>query len=397
MNIKSNITFYYDEDSLNKIGNVPFFLDGTNPDLEKIKKYLSRDISSSDYLISYLDKFESDDIFEYIKKAKLNNKSIGYIIVCKEEQLSLRDWDVIYKLEELGFSKNEIVIISAELDHSVFGEYTSISSNLIFGEFLHKYRTLIPDSFFDKNLNSLKNKKIISSARKFNPIRENFYINFDKNYSHLQNNNNSFRYYGLIPNCKTDTDTSGNEYKKFNNVNYSHDIVSTDAMMNREEYFYNTLLEEYNNYYFSVVHETLPKGCFSEDSMYIDYNMLYPNYPSKLQAGEKVLLPMTTKGIFFVSSLPNIEKHLNDIGVETFDGLFGISYDSLDYDNRNKKILEICDTINKMSFEDISDLYNSISIQQKIKSNYEFVLYWKNQENIKNEYLKEIETLKNLK
>jgi len=50
-----------------------------------------------------------------------------------------------------------------------------------------------------------------------------------------------------------------------------------------------------------------------------------------------------------------------------------------------------------MSFEDISDLYNSISIQQKIKSNYEFVLYWKNQENIKNEYLKEIETLKNLK
>lgn len=384
---------YFDGINIGKVGDLPFFIDGHQFNNDITPKYLTPSIRNASYLVVNVEKLYDEFFYEVCNILKKRNEEIGIIIISKEEHFTVNDWEKIYKLDDLNFKKSEIILISAELTDGVFGEYNHLPSRLIFGQFLHKDRTLIPDLFFKNNKEITRNKKILSSARKFNPVREDFYKSFKESYSHLQNSDTSFRYYGLRPNCNTELDTYGNLHTEFMEYNHSHKEVSTHSMMWEEETFYNTLMEEYSQYYFSVVHETLPKSSFSYESLYINPNGLYPNYPSKLQAGEKVLLPMATKGIFFVSSLPNIEKELNRIGVETFENIFGISYDGLEYTEKNKKILEICDIINSMSYSDIEDLYNSHSIQQKIKSNYEFVLYWKNQENIRNEYLKEIHIL----
>ena len=114
-------------------------------------------------------------------------------------------------------------------------------------------------------------------------------------------------------------------------------------MLWKEEAFYNELLSEYENYYFSIVHETFPKDLITYDppSLKSEFSKWY-----KLQMGEKTLLPMTSKTIFFSNSLPNIEKKLNEIGIETFSYLFE-EYDALTFDNRSDVLISICKKINK--------------------------------------------------
>lgn len=386
-------SLYYDIINISKVGDLPFFINGHQFDNDITPKYVTPNIRDAAYLVVDVGRMRDKLFYEICSILKKTNEKVGIIIISKEEHFTLEDWEYIYKLNDLDFKKSEIVLISAELTDGIFGEYNHLPSRLIFGQFLHKNRTLIPDLFFNNNKKINRNKKILSSARKFNPVREDFYKSFKESYLHLQNKDNSFRYYGLVPNCTSENDTYGNLNVDFKQYNHSHQEVSTHSMLWEEENFYNSLMEEYSQYYFSIVHETLPKSSFHFESIYLNPDGLYPNYPARLQAGEKVLLPMATKGIFFTSSLPNIEKELNRIGIETFENIFGISYDGLEHTEKNKKLLEICDIINSMSYSDIEDLYNSHSIQQKIKSNYEFVLYWKNQENIRNEYLKEIHIL----
>lgn len=390
MSIQNKEIFFYDQDGIDKIGNIPFFLAGNSDDFRKIDEYVTKDIKKAKFIVSYIDRFNNNDIFLFIENAIKDNNKLKYIIINKEEHFSENDYKNIKKVEEVGFKKKDIILISAELDSSIFLDYSHISSHLIFGQYLHEGRNLIPSSFIKENKNIIKTKKIISSARKFNPVRENFYKQFNQNYSYLQNNYNTFRYYGLLPNCKNSEDVFGLEYKKFNHINKQHYNVSTDNMLFKEEEFYTNILSEYNNYFFSIVHETLPKSCYDYKSSKINYKNLFPFFNSKLQVGEKVLLPMITKGIFFVSGLENIEKHLNKLGIETFSDIFDIRYDQCSYSDKNEKLLQICNIINQMSIEEIKDLYHSEKIQKKINSNYEFVLYWKNQNNIKNQYLSEI-------
>lgn len=388
----SDVVLYHDQCNIDKLGTTPFFINGNDLNTNEYSEFITYSFNKSKFLIIQVGKIDSIDI-DMIRYAKSENSDICIILLNKEEQFTDKHYEFIDKLKELGFTTNQIVGISSELNNDVFKDIlTPTSPKLIFSQYLHNNRNLIPDLYLNKKNKILKTKKIISSARKFNPVRENFYENLSENLN-LINNDNSFRYYSLLPNCKSNSDVFDGIYSTFNSYNNSYDEVSTESMIDDEENFYNNLIEEYSNYYFSIIHETLPKSSFSESSKYLNKSGLYPNFPSSLQVGEKTLIPMASQTIFFVSGLPHIERYLKDIGVATFEDIFNVSYDSLNFDEKNKNLIDICKVINNMSYDDIDDLYNSVSVQQKIKTNKEFILYWKNQDNIRNEFFKNLQNI----
>jgi len=379
------IVLYYDQCNIDKLGTTPFFINGNDINTEEYSQFITYSFNKSDFLVIQLNKIDSIDI-DMIKYAKSENESLRVILLNKEEHFIDKHYDFINKLKSLGFKINEIVGISSELNNEVFKNIlTPISERLVFAQYLHNDRNLIPDSYFSADFKASRTKKIISSARKFNPIRENFYEILSQNMD-LLNSDNSFRYYSLLPNCNSEFDSFDGIYNIFKYYNNSYDEVSTESMIINEENFYNNLIKEYSEYYFSIIHETLPKSSFSESSKSLNELGLHPNYPSALQVGEKTLIPMTSETIFFISGLPHIEKYLNKIGIETFENIFDVKYDSLNFDEKNKNLIDICKIINNMSYDDIRDLYHSTNIQQKIKTNKEFILYWKNQDNIRKEF-----------
>lgn len=395
-----NFKFYNDTDTDNLIGMVPFFINGTdfNHD-DSAKPYLTNDINEAEYFCTHIDSVGPQRFIEALNIILKIRKSrdVTWIIECKDEIITISEWDIIKSFRD-KFPRNKLLLLSAELKKEVSDDIIeSFPNYLIPYQYLHHNRSLIPFSFLELPEESIpsKTKKILSSARKYNPCRDSFYKIFLKNEgeSKYMNEFNEFRYFGLTAKENLAETETTKYFKQNYHTNHDFKKIKSDRMMWSEGEYYHELLEEYSNYFFSIVHETAPKDTFSDNPPRFLPDNLYPNNRFGLQMGEKTMLPMTSKGIFFVNSYSGIEKYLQKIGIETFSDIFNINYDEFSIDRRSKKMLEVVDIINNMSITDITNLYNREDIQEKIQKNYNYIIYHRNKDNCRKdhfEYLKKL-------
>tara|TARA_Y100000389_G_scaffold159179_1_gene160880 strand:- start:595 stop:1821 length:1227 start_codon:yes stop_codon:yes gene_type:complete len=403
-----NFKFYNDTDTENLIGMVPFFLNGTDFNHDNsIDDYLTTNKEEANYFCTHV--FDTEKIkraLSVILEIK-KTRNIVWIIESKDEILSDLEYDFLKELSS-KFKRNELLLLSAELKKEVSNDLvTSFPDYLIPYQYLHHNRSLIPFSFLELPNDDIpaKEKKILSSARKYNPCRDSFYKIFLKlgGESKYMNSFNEFRYFGVTASTmdnsnKTtsefvaDTETANYFKNKFSDI-HNFTKIKGERMLWSEGDYYHELLEEYSKYYFSIVHETTPKDTFTDIPPTFLPNNIWPTGRYGLQFGEKTMLPMTSKSIFFVNSYSDIEKHLNKIGIETFSDLFDVEYDSLMLDRRSKKMFDIIDIVNNLSIEDIKEIYNREDVQEKLEKNYNYILYHRNKTNCRNDHMKFLKSL----
>lgn len=390
--------FYNDTDTNNIIGMVPFFLAGTafNTNDDDMKELLTGNTDEADIFCTHIDRFDSIQTFIdtiQLMKDISNNRDVFWIIEAKDEMVVDWKWEQIKEASKY-FRKDRLLLISAEIQKNVSDNIiTSFPNKLVPYQYLHHNRDLIPFSFINlpDYLKPNKSLKIISSARKYNPSRDSFYkIFLEKGGEKLMSDDCTFRYHGVTSQEKiADTPTV-----KYFSKTYKHEEdVSSDRMVNSENDYYFSLLEEYSRYYFALVHETNPKDTFDEFPPRFLPDYLYPNGLNGLQMGEKTLLPMATKTIFFVNSYSNIETTLNELGIETFNFIFDEDYDSLMLDRRSKKLYNIVEKISNLSHQQILEIYQREDVQEKLQKNYEYIFYHRDKLNCRNDHMEFLNSL----
>lgn len=377
--MKNNIKYYLDQEDKDKkyFNHWPFWVSGN--DYEYGKDSYTDNILEADFICVYFPNLniqvDNSEVIEKIKILKEKNKKIKLIILNKEELL----FDYTYKFikdlrEQFIFQKNEIIVSTPNINVIENNLYTHFPEKLWCAPLLSRWRNIINFKMIEelKNSNISKNKKLIASSRKYNAIRDVFYEKIQK-YILNYNDDITIRYYGML---------SGNDLVNFNKLkevfvkNNDYETVSSQ-LMNWDTYkFYINLHKDYSNYYFSIISETFPQT-----------TTIYNSY-DEFQMSEKTLIPMLTKNIFFTNHKARFENKMIKLGIESFEGMFGIYYDIFSPEERVENLINIVNTINSLSYSEIDEIYNSKDIQQKLKNNYNYILFWANEENQKIEYEK---------
>lgn len=375
--MKNNIKYYVEQPNTEKkyFSHWPYWVSG-NDYQYGINSY-TKDITEADFVCiyfpnQYIQIDNSEIIGELIIKKKLNH-NLKVIIINKEELL----FDYTYKFikdirEQNIFTKNEVVVSTPNINVVENNLYLHFPAKLWLCPLLSRWRSIINLKMIDE-LNKekiTKNKKLIASSRKWNLFRELFFNSIikEKNISH---EDITLRYYGMF---------AGDDFKNLKELNKiflknnNYETVSSELMNENPHKFYLDLLKEYANYYFTIVGETFP------------HTTTITNTYDEFQMSEKTLLPMVSKTIFFINSKSGIEGLFKDIGIENFEGMFDIYYDMLSPEYKIKKLIEIVHKINNLSYNQIENIFNSDQIQHKLQSNYDYVLYWADENNQKIEH-----------
>jgi hypothetical protein len=367
--------FYYINNH-NYYGHKPFFICGN--DYGYATEYFTEDINLANFMCIYFPndytKNNQIEVINSLINNKIKNPNIKLIILNKDELLYDYSYNFIKSVRDTGyFSKDELFVASPNINVIENNLYTHFPAKLWPVQFLHRWRNLIPTNIINQIEKTIlnKNKKIIVSSRKWNLFRNFLFQEITNNYPQLINNENIIRYYGMLPG--NDYANEGAISNKFNQ-NKNIQKVSSFEMTENEEAFYEDLLTEYIDTYFTIVNETFPHTT----TIYNSFN--------EFQVSEKTLIPMVTRNIFFLNSKSNFENLLEQTGVLTFEEDFGIYYDMLAPNDKIKKLLSILKKINNMDISDINDFYNQKTIQEKLEHNFNFVKYWKNQNNCILEY-----------
>jgi len=369
----------------------PHFVSGRNDSLN-MNSYTD-DIFLANFIVLNLPRSEIgsvSELFEEVKQLKTKNKNIKLILYWKDELI--QESDELYQLakkciNDSLFSKNEIIAFSPNINKidykyfihtpikfwaiSYFRNGTNKNKNVVYLK-----NDLYPSDdgryfgtkvVYDSKIQ--RTKKIISSARKWNPYRLKFYDELLKNHKHLINDNNFIRFYSLQANDNKD------KIKYYDLFPHNKPLNELDRnlMSNQEEKFYEPIVKDYLSSYFTIVHETVFPDFEDE------------NYLNQYHIGEKTGIPISTKTIFFHNTHSSINKRLNECGIETFDDIFGVEIDDLTTKKRIKKLLVICDRINNMTFDEIKQLYYSDEVRGKLDRNFNTLEYWRNPNNQKRE------------
>lgn len=382
--MKNNIKYYVEQPNTEKkyFSHWPYWVSG-NDYQYGINSY-TRNINEADFVCIYfpniyIQQDNSEIIFELSEKKKLN-PNLKVIVLNKEELL----FDYTYKFikdirEQNLFTKNEVIVSSPNINVVENNLYTHLPPKLWIGPWLSRNRYNIWDSekpnietLIDElnKENIIKNKKLISSSRKYGLFRDAFF-NSILNHPHLFNKDNTLRYYGMFPNDDL------RNFDKLNSIfkdNSSYDLVSSELMVNSPFKFYLNLLKDYAQHYFTIVGETFP-----------DTTTISNSY-DEFQISEKVFLPMITKNILFVNHKSGFENLMQNVGIQSFEGMFDIYYDILSPEDKVKKLTEIAHKINSLSYTEIEKIYTSDEVQSRLQSNYDYIIYWANEKNQKNEH-----------
>lgn len=375
--MKNNIKYYLDRLDTEKkyFNHWPFWVSGNDYDYGK--EYYTDNILEADFICVYFPNLHIQnsnlEIIEKIKIIKEKNSRIKLIIINKEELL----FDYTYKFikdlrEQFVFEKNEIIVSTPNINVIENNLYTHFPAKLWCAPLFSRWRNIINIKMIDelKSFNIKKNKKLIASSRKYNLFRDFFYNKISKNIESYDDDI-TLRYYGMVP-----ADDLKNFYKlkEIFKKNNEYDLVSSELMDWNTYKFYIELQKDYSNHYFSIVGETFP---FT--------TTIYNSY-DEFQMSEKTLIPMLTKNIFFTNHKTGFENKMVKLGIESFEGMFGIYYDILSPEYRIQNLIKIVNLINSLSYSEIEEIYNSNEIQQKLENNYNYILFWANEENQKIEY-----------
>ena len=378
--------FYHKNDSL--YSYAPDFLFGKTLTTPRGRGMTTNDFGEADFM-SFNAPYRSDypedpkDFAQEVKQVKLEYPHIKILLVWKDEIVQNIGHDKLYEVmkllvEDNVFTKKEIIAFTPNINSDVEYSYFTHAPNYLapihyfipqvyFGKkeyFLQD--DLYPDDdgryfgtkpIFENRINIKKTKKIISSARKWNHYRGSYYEKLLTDYPDLINDNNIIRFYDYCANSTLPSKFGKRTYYDLFPHNEPSENLENELMQDREEMYYEPLVEDYLKSYFAVIHET----CFPDFHRGKNQDKKYFN---QYHMTEKTIIPLAAKCVIFTNSHSDFDKYLNEVGIETFSDLF-----------TQDTTLEIINEINSWSYIQIKKFYKRKDVQSRINKNFKL---WKN-------------------
>ena len=381
------IKFYYKTDSM--FDYLPSLIFGKSNNTNRFSTITSDNLSES-HFISFISPYpddrygEPEELYEEIKKVKLQHPHIRILAVWKDEIIQQPPYDKLHRtfkmLVDNGvFVKDEIIVFSPNINDDVVYDYFIHTSSK-----LSPTHYMIPRLYYSKGEEFLKKDlypkddgryfgtkpilenrihldrktKILSSARKWNNYRGNFYEKLYTDYNHLINDDNVIRFYDFNSNSTLPSKFGKRTYYDLFPHNEQQESVENELMQDCEERYYEPLVQDYLQSYVSVIHET----CFPD---FHESDNQQKKYLNQYHLTEKTLIPIACKCIFFTNSHSDFDYYLHKVGFKTFTHLF-----------ESKDILEILDEINSWDTEQLYDFYYRDDVQEIIIDNYNLWKSW---------------------
>lgn len=380
------IKFFYKSDTI--FDYLPSFIFGKSGSTNRFN-FLTSDNLNDSHFISFISPYrevygECEFLFERIKEVKSINPKIKILAVWKDEIIQTPQYDKLHNvfkmlIENNIFDKSEILVFSPNINTDVKYEYFVHAST-----YLSPTHYMIPRVFFEQNgeeflksdlypdddgryfgtkpilenrIDIQKEKKILSSARKWNHYRGTFYEKLLIDYYDLINDDNIIRFYDFNSNSTLPSKFGKRTYYELFPHNEPQENVENELMQDCEERYYEPLVRDYLKSYVSVVHET----CFPD---FQDDNKQYEKYLNQYHLTEKTLIPIACKCIFFTNTHSDFDFYLQKVGIKTFTHFF-----------TSNDVLEILDEINSWDMKKLKEFYNRDDVQENINHNFKL---WKN-------------------
>jgi len=294
-------------------------------------------------------------IHEYLKKLNLPNSQVIYLTCCLNGNEVYKNYcdsigeEPTCKLEYIA----ENLIIHANLSEKFVAnddvKKDALKTFLMFNRrwLSHPHRTLFLYNIFKRNL------------------LDDFYISFtktdvDHNVSYSETLNNQFRNFYCINENQLDYKLLEQLENKLPLILDTVDLVSGSLMFDQ----FTTTKNLYETSLIHIISETY----FNTDIIHIT---------------EKSFKPILYRQPFIMLGPPKILTHMKQLGFKTFSNFWDESYDEMsDHTQRFYKILDLVETIAKMSYDEKLNLVekcrevveHNFNILVNFKSNPKFVI-----------------------
>ena len=382
------IKFYWKTDSV--FDYYPSFIFGKSTATHRWSILTSNDLSESTF-ISFISPYNwryppAEEFYEIIKELKLKHPHIKILAQWKDEIIQAPEHDDLHRVFKLLvenniFDKSEILVFSPNINDSVVYKYFTHASykfapthymipRIINKEGhtdVHMKDDLYPNDdgryfgtkpILENRIDLPREKKILSSARKWNHYRGTFYEKLLMDYSHLINDDNIIRFYDFGTSDTLPSKFGKRTYYDLFPHNEPPEKLENKLMQDCEEKYYEPLVENYLQSYVAVIHET----CFPD---FHESNNAEEQYFNQYHMTEKTLIPIASKCIIFTNSHHDFDVYLEKIGIKTFSHFF-----------ENMSLFEILDEINSWDMKKVKEFYDRDDVQEIIISNYNTWKKW---------------------